>query len=192
MINKLALLPLLTIAFVAQAGVPSLAGMQAFPGVDNLPQAEDYSALTRYKRSIRLDVSTSGLDPLTPYTLWAVVFNNPRYCQSTPCSLADLSLSPGHDPRVDATIVFAGGGMSDAAGRGRFLGRVRKSGGRINSEIVLGTGTLNAKSAEVHTVIRAHGQPEADQFFPSLSSFNGGCSATNVCEDQQFAIHLGD
>lgn len=163
--------------------------VQAFPGVDNVPQEASTSILKRHKGSIAVDVETSGLDSASPYTLWAVIFNRPAYCQSTPCSIGDLPISPGHDPRVDASIVFAGGGVSDTDGYGRFSSQVRKAHGRVTGELVLGSGSLDTRRAEVHVVIRGHGYPAEEALFDALTTFAGGCSTDNPCEDQQFAVH---
>ena len=108
----------------AHAGYLSHSPIQPFPTTDNRPSAADHSVLTRLGARIKIRVKTSGLDPSSPYTLWAVVFDQPRYCLSTPCGVADLPIVAGHDPRVEASIVYAGGGLSDEAG----TGRIRRSG----------------------------------------------------------------
>lgn len=188
--QSLLLIAMLTAALPALAGAPDDSPVLPFPGTDNIPGDEASSALVRYARSLRIDVKTSGLDAGSPYTLWAVIFNAPKFCKTRPCSMADLPLSPGHDPRVEASIVFAGGGVADYDGSGRFRGRVRKSGGRVTGELILGTGSLDPRRAEVHVVVRGHGYPPAEAIFDALNSFAGGCDAGNACEDQQFAVHL--
>lgn len=162
-----------------------------FPTTDNVPGPGAQSLLTRDASSIRIDLKTSGLDPQSPYTLWAVVFNHPEYCHTSPCSPADLPVSPGHDPRVEATIVFAGGGVADGAGNGDFLGRVLRSReGLAIAERIAGVGVFDPQKAEIHVVVRAHGYPVGESVLAAISSFAGGCDADNPCEDQQFAVHL--
>lgn len=191
--NKLfcaALLAALIPALPAVAGVTSTSRVEEFPGVGHPPGQDAESTLVRSRDGLELHVRTSGLDPESPYTVWAVIFDQPRHCLSLPCSDHDLAISPMADPRADASIVFAGGGMSDLNGRARFLGRVRQAHGRVLEEVVLGTGSLDPRRAEVHVVIRGHGYPAADELFDALHSFGGGCSESNACEDQQFAVHL--
>ena len=176
----------------ASASDFSASAVQAFPTTDNVPGPDALSTLNRRSSSLTVRVNTSNLDPLSPYTLWAVIFNRPQYCQSTPCSAADLPVSPGHDPRVEAAIVFAGGGVADADGSGDFIGRVFVDGnGVITGERLMGVGVLYTQLAEVHIVVRGHGYPSDEDMFSAISSFAGGCNASNVCEDQQFAIHAG-
>lgn len=168
----------------------STATVLPFPATDNVPGQDAESRLVRFGNSVKIRLRTSGLDPESPYTLWAVIFNRPQRCQTSPCGLGDLPFTPGHDPRVEASIVFAGGGVSDSAGNGDLLGRVQTLAGRAMGEIVLGTGTFDPRKAEIHVVVRGHGYPDVDQLFPALSTFAGGCSEDNPCEDQQFAVHL--
>lgn len=183
------------VATNVQAGSVSKSAMQPFPTTDNLPTAGDHSILTRQGSAIKIRVKTSSLDASSPYTLWAVIFNNPRYCLSSPCSAADLPVVAGHDPRVEASIVYAGGGLSDANGLGNFVGRLHPTRSGISTERLFGHGLLEPKRAEIHVVVRGHGYPQADDIFAAVGSFAGGCNAENThplpCEDQQFAIHLG-
>jgi hypothetical protein len=187
-----ALLATSVLAGAAQAGAPSVTHVFPFPATDNIPGPEARSVLTRNATSIRIDLKTSGLDPQSPYTLWAVLFNHPEYCHTSPCSPADLPVSPGHDPRVEATIVFAGGGLADGAGHGDFRGRVLRSReGLALGERIAGVGVFDPRQAEIHVVVRAHGYPaDPEDVFAAISSFAGGCVAANPCEDQQFAVHL--
>ena len=195
---KCLLFSLIITAFVVtnvQAGSVSTSEMQPFPTTDNLPAAGDYSMLIRRGAAMRIHVNTSGLDTSSPYTVWAVIFNYPRYCLSAPCTGADLPVSAGHDPRVEASIVYVGGGLSDADGLGDFVGRVYPTSKGIATEHLFGHGLLEPRHAEIHVVVRGHGYPQAEDMFSAIGSFAGGCNAENThqpaCEDQQFAIHLG-
>lgn len=170
--------------------VKSVAPVYSMNGVDYIPNGDASSTLTRRPGKIAVSIDTNALAPATPYTVWAVVFNNPEYCQSTPCSLGDLPILPGHDPRVDVTIAFIAGGLSDIDGSARFNGYLAGRNGQLNGEVVAGNGTLRAKKAEVHMVVRGHGTPDASAVFEAIKTFNGGCTDVNPCEDQQFAVHL--
>lgn len=173
----------------AQGDHGSIRPVWSFPTSNNVPSAGATSTLDRGRSAVKVRIRTDGLDPNSPYTVWLVVFDRPEHCKTQPCSGADLPVTPGHDPRVDASIIFAGGGVTDAHGNGDFLGRVRKLAGRATGEIVMGTGSLDTRNAEIHVVVRGHGYPPADQIFSAIHSFAGGCEAPNTCEDQQFAIH---
>lgn len=165
--------------------------VHAMPGTDNIPGEYARSVLKRKHKNLVIDVKTDGLDSATPYTMWAVIFNNPKYCKTQPCSPNDLPFSSGHDARVEASLVFAGGGVSGVDGSGHFLGRVFIDRHKIDNQVLVGNGTLTNRHAEVHVVLRSHGMPSPKDLFAALTSFNGGCTETNLCEDQQFSIHKG-
>jgi hypothetical protein len=190
----------LLLTFMAFAIAANAAGAKDFSAspvlpsrtTDNVPGPDAISMLTRRQSSLYARVNTSNLDPQSPYTLWAVIFNRPEFCQTSPCGEADLPVSPGHDPRVEATILFAGGGVADANGGGDFIGRVFvDSNGVVTGDRLMGIGVLDTQRAEVHIVLRSHGYPIGEEIFTAISSFAGGCNASNPCEDQQFAIHAG-
>jgi hypothetical protein len=182
----------------AQAGPVSVSPMLELFGSGNIPAADDQSTLRRTPRFIDVEVDTSGLDPLSSYTIWAFIFNAPEFCASSPCSLADAAFSPGHDPRVRSSGVFATGGVADADGHGLFLGEVWKANqGVTGAQVLFGPGLLDTRKAEIHIVVRGHGQPTADaDFFASIASFTGGCNDANAvqppCEDQQVSVHTAN
>jgi hypothetical protein len=168
--------------------------MQLFPGSDNAPGEGAVSRLTRDANSVLVEVHTSGLDPASPYSLWAVVFNSPRLCAASPCGDGDLPVTPGHDPRIEAALIHVGGGVSGNDGRGEFVGRLSEArGGLVTSDLQFGPGLLDARGAEIHIVVRGHGQPAPADLFAALRSFGGGCNAANQvqppCGNQQVAIH---
>lgn len=173
----------------------SVSRMELFPGSDNAPAKTDGSRLTRIAGLITVEVRTSGLDPSGPYSLWAVVFNNPARCHSSPCSDADLPITPGHDPLVEAALINIGGGVSLPDGRGVFRGRLPEArNGVVTADLQFGPGLLDAQRAEVHIVVRGHGQPAEADLFSALRSFEGGCNANNKvqppCGNQQVSVHV--
>lgn len=190
-IAALALLATATVATAGGApGRGSHSSVEAFPGIDNIPSEGAMSTLLRRRRFVWFELETDGLDPLSPYTIWAVIFNRPRHCMSSPCGEVDLPVSPGHDARVEASVAFAGGGISDEGGGGHFVGHVHTVGGRVMAPLLFGTGALDTRRAEIHLIVRGHGYPPAEELFDAISSFGGGCTEANLCEDQQFAVHL--
>ena len=152
------------------------------------------SALKRTKRGVKISIDTSMLDPATTYTVWAAIFNYPKYCVDD-CNDADLlGIEPGADARVQASLMYLTGrvtpGDSDAA---NFVGSIKKgAAGLTNRELLIGPGLLNPEGAEIHVVIRCHGDP----LFPDLtavaaqiSTFAGGCDV-NECVDVQVGLHF--
>jgi len=166
------------------------------PDLGDLHPEEDFSVLRRRERRIEYSFRTSGLDFNTPHTVWVVAFNNPQFCLSTPCSFADFPFVPGHDPRAMATFVNAGGGVSNGTD-GYFVGTVDKTRkGASSTEVVLGPGLLNPKTADIRLVIRSHGEPGSfEDLLAALKSYRGACNADNAvqpfpCRDYQISIHL--
>jgi hypothetical protein len=196
----------LTMSFETQAQDPqassrrepkvSVSPMALFPGSDNAPGEGDLSRLTRDSHAVTVEVHTSGLDPASPYSLWAAVFNHPSHCAATPCSDADFPITPGHDPRVEAALIHVGGGVSGNDGRGEFVGRLFETrGGLVTSDLQFGLGLLDVRDAEIHIIVRGHGQPAPEDLFAALRTFSGGCNAENQvqppCGNQQVSIHKG-
>lgn len=172
----------------------SVSPMEGVPGSDNTPGEGAHSRLTRFSDSIKIEVHTSGLDPSGPYSLWAVVFNDPGHCSASPCGDADLQITPGHDPRVEGALINIGGGVSSADGRGEFVGRLFEArDGLVTHDLQFGPGLLDAQHAEIQIVVRGHGQPAPDDLFAALRSFTGGCNANNQvqppCANQQVSVH---
>lgn len=175
----------------------SVSPMELFPGSDNAPGKSDASRLTRNADVVTIEVHTSGLDSSGPYSLWAVVFNHPAHCHSSPCSDADLPITPGHDPRVEASLINVGGGVSRADGRGEFVGRLFEArSGVVTADLQFGPGLLDAERAEIQVVVRGHGQPAAEDLFSALHSFVGGCNTNNQvqppCGNQQVSVHTAN
>jgi hypothetical protein len=53
-------------------------------------------------------------------------------------------------------------------------------------EVLFGPGLENSFAAEVHLVVRSHGQPDLVRLYEQLNTFEVDC---DVCEDVQFAVH---
>ncbi len=69
-------------------------------------------------------------------------------------------------------------------GAATFSGVLSESG--APGEVLVGPALEDARLAEVHLVIRNHGQPDPSRLYAQLSSFElEGCAA---CEDVQFSV----
>ena len=156
-----------------------------------MPGGADYSTLQRGRNSVRVEMNTSGVDPATAYTLWAVIFNSPRHCSAIPCGPADLPTSPGHDPAVQASLVYVTGGYSGNDSRLRLMAQLHEpSNGIKPTESIYGPGLLDSRRAEIHFIVRGHGPNPGSAPF-AIGSFNAGCTDANPCGNHQSSVHLG-
>lgn len=142
------------------------------------------SILVRTKEGVGMTLHTFGLVPGNAYTAWFGIFNNPKECATTPCSVADFP-----NPHVRGVILNATGQIAGEDGTADF-GAFRAVG---DTEGQAGIGTTMALEeplkAEIHLVVRSHGPAlnNAD-LQAQLSRFNGGCPP-NICVNVQVAPH---
>ena len=142
------------------------------------------STLVRHARSVDMTFHTTGLEPGAVYTAWWVIFNKPEYCFTTPCGADDLRTGPG---TPETALMWAAGQIAGADGTANFSASMRKN--QAPGEILMGKGLQKVKRAEIHIVLRGHGQPIPGLTAEQLGSFAGGCDV-NVCIDEQAAVHL--
>ena len=144
---------------------------------------EGASTLVRDWHGVRMTYHTSGLEPGAAYTAWWVVFNRPDRCSDGVCGEDDIF----EDPKPARTsVLWASGSIAGYDGIADFyaqLDRREKTG-----EVLFGPGLVNVFGAEIHVVIRTHGQPIPGAVDAQLSTFGGGCE-TNYCADVQAAVH---
>ena len=167
-------------AFASNAGF-STSNMYTFPPPGVLVPGA-YSTLDRTSDAVTMTINTSELDGGAAYTVWWVVFNNPENC-STPnqCSADDFAVPP-----VNSSVLWATGHVIGKNGVGNFAGHLKE--GAAPGEVLFGPGLTNGEGAEIHLVVRSHGQPIPGQLDEQIHTFLGGCSV-NACEDLQFAVH---
>lgn len=146
-----------------------------------------FSIVVRNDSGVSFTIHTSNLQPGAAYTVWAVIFNNPAGC-SLPCDM--------NDPR---TVRFVTGHVVGNGGVGNFGGHIRiLDAPNDPAQIRLGDGILtNPRGAEIHFVIRGHGQPVPGLVEAQISSFGGGCNnappgfgppGPNTCVDVQVSV----
>ena len=147
------------------------------------PVPGSQAALVRDPSGVSMTLQTSGLAP-GAYTTWWVVFNNPENCSGGTCGEDDLPPFGG-SPTVHASVLFATGHVvstNGTAGFGAWLGIGDTAGA------LFGPGLLNVYTAEVHNIVRYHGDV-LPAFMPEqIRSFNGGCPP-NSCFNVQAAVH---
>ena len=131
--------------------------MIVFGEPDNLlPGA---ATLTRTKRDISYRIYTNGLNAGHAYTVWIVIFNKPENCDGM-CGGPDLS-----NPEVQGSIVYGGGYIAGANGNGNFHGSLKEGNPPAGMEVNVPAGTVNglknSMKADIHFVVRTHGEPVA-------------------------------
>ena len=153
------------------------------------------SSLTRNDGGVSFTVSTSGIEPNTANTLWFVVFNNPENC-SDACGEDDL-----FTPSVMADVMYAAGRVVMHSGKANYAATRRVGDNEGSIFPVFGApspGLLDARKAEIHLIVRSHGELIPGLISEMISTFAAGCSGfppalgtpgPNTCEDIQFAVH---
>lgn len=145
--------------------------------------------LNRARNELRASVHVTDLNPGSPFTIWAVVFNEPGECTTNPagpvrCSATDLMAVPNP---ARASAFNVGAFLSDSTGtansnlhihsgpppEGAFV--LWGQGGMFDNGVSPGLHQGNGFRSEVHLVIRAHGALLADHIAAQLSLLNGGC-----------------
>jgi len=152
------------------------------------------SKLVRNDNGVGITVHTSGLTPGTADTVWWVFFNNPSACKhgmfGARCGLGDVLTNPASLPSVQ----FAAGHVIGGDGVGNYGAYF--SAGATPDCAGFGlpcNGLLDARTADVHVVIRTHGDAIPGLVDEQISSFNGGCltGEPNVgqCHNVQASVH---
>lgn len=136
------------------------------------PTVEGSSAkLQRSEDTVWIKVNTTGL-PAGAYTLWAVIFNNPENCQTSPCGSADV----GGDG-VNGSVLWLTGGVVGEDNVGHFAGHIEE--GMPPGQVLRGPGLLDAEGAEIHIIVRYHGPASDDPavFTLQTTTAAGGCGS---------------
>ena len=122
-------------------------------------------------------------------TNWFVIFNKPGKCiVAFSCGETDVQIAMASGGADNAPMIDAGFATGHVAGS-RWA-----SGARLNvgdtSGMLLGVGLMDSMAAEIHVVVRSHGQASnlaPGEVAEAISSLMGGCG-TNICGDPQFAV----
>ena len=163
------------------------------------------SKLVRTPNGISMTLHTSDVNSGDAVTVWYVIFNNPSECGSSPCGEADI-----FNPATRTDVVYAAGHVVGNGNNFNVSGH-RAAGDNSGSVLpflnaLLGTtlesvGLEDPTGAEVHLVVRSHGEAIPELLPDMFQTFNGGCiyppgvptvfgsPGPNTCQDIQFAIH---
>lgn len=153
------------------------------------------STVSRNNEGAYWNISTSSLPLGEVVTLWVAIFNNPFYCDQTVpgCTPPDFN-----NPLVNGSLQYGGGAIVGANRRADFSGYLAL--GDNTGYYLLpmfpnmpnpAPGLVNPRGADIHLVIRKHGQASSDPAVlqEQLSSFTGGCSVAGACANIQASIH---
>lgn len=193
-----ALLPLLAAAPALAAGATTqTADLLTFADLSDVGDAWLLRTPDGVSARARVDELAPGA-----YTVWWVVWNNPAACGADGCTDADFG-----DPAVDVDIGFATGSLAGGDGPTTFAAHLSEgedlSGFPTELGITSDSGLLDAEGAEVHLVIRSHGEKIPGLVDEMIRTFNAGCRydvfpvpvaplygtpGPHVCEDVIFAV----
>lgn len=184
LVRAWAILAIATVGPVALTAQVSTSSLSRFSDRSTVDGAS--STLIRNDAGITMTIITSDLVPGDAYTIWWVIFNNPEYC-AIPGACAGGDLAPrGGDPAIQSSVAYGTGHVVSGTGVAGFAAH------RVPGDMTgvrFGPGLISPKKAEVHLVVRTHGQPIPGMVDEQIGSLNGGCPP-NTCEDHQFAIHI--
>jgi hypothetical protein len=161
------------------------------------------SRLVRNDNGVSFNLRTSMLERGTAATLWIVIFNSPENCVGD-CDEPDL-----FNPATNADVLYAAGHVIGGSGKATFAGsrRVADNSGSVFAALGLpAPGLVDARTAEIHLVVRTHGPKIRGMVSEMIRTFNGGCQhpgpafpdplppelgapGPNTCVDVQFAVH---
>jgi quercetin dioxygenase-like cupin family protein len=164
------------------------------------------AVLKRMNYGVSTSVETAGLEPGEALTMWWVVFNRPENCSDGECGENDIFnmnadgefvLNDDGSPPFNwdgigaskISVNYADGHVIDDSGAASFRGQLPI---RDTSRAILGgPGLTDPMGAEIHLVLRSHGQSMSGKVDEMITTINGGCSddwPNAPCEDVQFAV----
>ncbi len=165
------------------AAVAELSVADVFLFGTSAPVAAASSTMIRTSHGVAMTLSTRGLQAGHVYTIWWVIFGEPQFCATIPCTGADLA-----NPAVMGSVAWATGDVADGWGFASFAAHLVP--GAPEGVVVAGNAAFNTRIAELHLVVRHHNEVGANGaiLLQQLTTLNAGC--VGPCIDVQAAIHL--
>lgn len=165
------------------------------------------STLTRMEHGIYGVFNAVGLEPGDAYTMWWLIFNEPQNCSGGECGPDDAFLLDengailrvdGEDQMnwearaaTDLSTHRATGTIIDMDGTAEF--RAHLPVGDVTEAVLRGTGLKDPYRAEVHVILRTHGQAQPGNIHLQMNTPWGGCPdgwpKAPPCSEIQFAVH---
>jgi hypothetical protein len=149
------------------------------------------ATLIRDDNKISMTFYAEGLTPGNAYTIWWVIWNKPENC-ATPyaCEPADFGITQ----LVEVDALFAAGQVVGNNGVGSFAASLNEGDttGSINHLFSEPPFALaDARTAEIHLLLRDHGPAIPGQVDAQISSYLGGCDVY-TCAEPLVAIFSPD
>jgi hypothetical protein len=146
------------------------------------------STLIRTDNGISMVLTTGGLAP-GAYTIWFIVFNDPEACfnppaDDIPCGDDPADFEVGNPARSGFTL--ATGHIVDDSGEATFAGHLNVGDLLLNNDLELDEVLENARTAEVHLIVRFHGEADPGRIHEQLRT--GEFDDPSVV-DVQFAVN---
>ena len=137
-------------------------------------------------RTITATLTSAALTPDHAYSIWWVIFNKPEYCAKPyECAGTDLG-----NPMVKGSVFWGGGLIADSSGHGNT--QISISPGKTKRELfgpLTDTGLRNMKAAEIHLVLRTHGETGvAGSVAQQIGTVDDACPADG-CQNVFFSVH---
>lgn len=163
-----------------------------------------WSTLTRFESGVKMTFHTADLPANDVVTAWWVVFNAPENCTDNACGEDDIfvyedgelfigengpELNLDQIEAAEIALLGATGNVVNENGEGHFSAWLTLG---ESPSIVFGPGLTKPMSAEIHIVLRTHGQMDEELLDEQIIDFNGGCAAefpNAPCQDLQFSMH---
>lgn len=171
-----------------------------FADPPDMPDMVGDARLTRTDSGVSYNLRTTGLEKGHATSIWWVIFNNPDECAAD-CALPDL-----FNPDVAASVQSGGGNMVGASGNSAYAGHLSVGEttnphpvvhGDLGPPAIDNPGLINPRGAEIHLVVRTHGELTPGLNHEMFNTFMAGCTTDDGgdglnenCEDLQFAIFL--
>lgn len=136
------------------------------------------ATLNRNAHGASYTFKTTGVQHNHAYTIWQVVFNAPENCATAPTEAIKCGASDLSNPAVGPSLQFGGGNIAGNAGTLTIAGSI-KVGSTKGCEpgLPCNSGLTDVDGAEIHLVVRTHGQAVPGYVNDQIDSFNGGCNA---------------
>jgi len=182
------ILAVLGVALLVPGTLPAAAGQPERAEVRTLPppgEVAGEATLVRSPDGASFTFQTSSLEQGHVYTIWFVAFNEPEGCGG-PCSGA-VFMNPDLIEAAKAGSLYGAGHVVGGSGRATFSGH-RAVGAPADTDPQgageIGYPLLDPENAEIHLVLRTHGEKIPGMTSDQLSSFNGGCRPGEPNEGQ--------
>jgi hypothetical protein len=153
------------------------------------------SFLIRDNDSIKMEGFTTNLEPNSTYTIWWTIYNKPELCADGNGMFDEVGCGKDEvfDPELaeitQTSMLWGGGFISDAQGNAHFSAELDKK--NPLGEVSMGPGLLNPRTAEVHFLIRSHGEMKVGMVKDQVSTMMANCMpmGDHDCSNVQGSVH---